>query len=221
MPRVASRLLPLVLAASMLLTVTILSPTQVSTWIEASIGFQPVAEPPLPAPDMQARVAAERVSRERLYEHVRYLSTGPSRVTGYPGARRAAGDVDMNKRLRAALDQPNPRAPYIKPMVLLALNTGLRRGELLSLQWQDVDFESANLTVAGTYAKNAQTRHVGLNSEAMAVLREWQGNGSDYVFGNAKGGRLGHFKRSWARIPGLAELLMSWARARAQLGFEL
>ena len=66
MPRVASRLLPLVLAASMLLTVTVLSPTQVSTWIEALIGFQPVSEPPPPAPDMQARAAAERVSRERL-----------------------------------------------------------------------------------------------------------------------------------------------------------
>ncbi len=98
MPRVASRLLPLVLAASMLLTVTVLSPTQVSTWIEASIGFQPVAEPPLPAPDMQARVAAERVSRERLYEHVRYLSTGPSRVTGYPGARRAAEYIEAQYR---------------------------------------------------------------------------------------------------------------------------
>ena len=132
-----------------------------------------------------AAVKPKRVDRRGI---VRYLSK------------------DENKRLRAALDQPNPRAPYIKPMVLLALNTGLRRGELLSLQWQDVDFESANLTVAGTYAKNAQTRHVGLNSEAMAVLREWQGNGSDYVFGNAKGGRLGHFKRSWARIKEMAEI---------------
>ena len=67
MPRAVSSLLSIALAASMLLTVTVLSPEQVSTWIEAWIGFQPVAEPSPPAPDLKARAVAERVSRERLY----------------------------------------------------------------------------------------------------------------------------------------------------------
>jgi len=98
MPRAVLRLLSIALAASMLLSVTVLSPDRVSTWIEAWVGWEPVAEPPAPPPDPQAVAVAERVSRERLYEHVRYLSSGPSRVTGYAGAQRAAEYIEAQYR---------------------------------------------------------------------------------------------------------------------------
>lgn len=98
MPRVVARLLLSVLAAAMLLSVTLLSPGQISPWIETWIGYQPVSEPPPPSSDRTAAAVADRVSRARLYEHVRYLSTGPSRVTGYPGAHRAAEYIEEQYR---------------------------------------------------------------------------------------------------------------------------
>ena len=84
-----------------MLSVTVLSPETVSSWIETWIGWNPVAPPPPPSSDPQARAVAETVSRERLYEHLRYLSTGPSRVTGYRGAFRAAEYIEQHDAFEA------------------------------------------------------------------------------------------------------------------------
>lgn len=78
---------------------------------------------------------------------------------------------------------------HITPIVLLALNTGLRRGELLRLRWRDIDLERRILTVTGEDAKTRQTRHVPLNSEAANVLRVWAPpliDGDEYLFGGAE-----------------------------------
>jgi len=64
---------------------------------------------------------------------------------------------------------------HLKPLVLLSLNTGLRRGELLNLERGHVaDPDAPSLiTVSGKTAKTGQTRHVPLNSEAAEILTAW------------------------------------------------
>ena len=48
----------------------------------------------------------------------------------------------------------------------LSMNTGVRRGELLSLRWSAIERKGKQLTIEGSTAKNQQTRHIPLNAEA-------------------------------------------------------
>lgn len=99
-------------------------------------------------------------------------------------------------------------ADYLKPMVLLALNTGLRRGELFNLTWEDVDLNKRQLTVEGTTSKSGQTRHVPLNREAHQLLADWrQQSGDTLVFPSpVTGERFDNIKRSWEGLREIAEL---------------
>jgi integrase len=100
---------------------------------------------------------------------------------------------------------------YLKPMTLLALNTGLRRGELFNLTWADCELEGAapTLTVQGEGAKSGKTRHVPLNRAALDSLTRWkaQGEGTGLVFVSPKtGGRFDNISSSWDQLTEDAKL---------------
>jgi len=58
--------------------------------------------------------------------------------------------------------------PWLRPLVFLAADTGLRRGELLGLQWRDIDFARSVLVVR--HSKNKRPREVPLTDRARAVV---------------------------------------------------
>jgi integrase len=74
-------------------------------------------------------------------------------------------------KLLAACDESELRyrAPHLKFVILVALYTGLRRGEILRLRWSDIDFEKNRLRVRKSKTK-AGRRHVNLNSMLRAML---------------------------------------------------
>lgn len=81
---------------------------------------------------------------------------------------------------------------HLKAMVLLTLNTGIRRGELFNLRWSDIDLDHQILTVEGSHAKSGRTRQIPLNEEAMDNLQQWRtqtGQDSGFVFTGRFGGR--------------------------------
>lgn len=64
-------------------------------------------------------------------------------------------------------------ADLLTPAVVTSLETGLRRGELLALEWPSIDFEEKSLQVRGATAKTFETREVPLNDVAFRTLRDW------------------------------------------------
>jgi integrase len=94
-------------------------------------------------------------------------------------------------------------ADYLKPMILLSLNTGLRRGELFNLDWKDINFEQRLLTVRGGQAKSGKTRHLPLNRSALNVLTSWKQqnlNNKGFIFVGKNGGRFDNVNKSWREL---------------------
>ncbi|MCP4898878.1 MAG: site-specific integrase [bacterium] len=60
-------------------------------------------------------------------------------------------------------------AHHLRPVLVVALNTGLRRGELLSLRWEQVDLFEKVITVK--HSKSGKVRHVPINDIAFEYLR--------------------------------------------------
>jgi integrase len=60
------------------------------------------------------------------------------------------------------------RATYLWPLVRLAIETGMRRSELLALKWENIDLKSRLASLYGT--KNGDNRTIPLTEEAAAVL---------------------------------------------------
>jgi integrase len=97
-------------------------------------------------------------------------------------------------------------------MVLIAMNTGLRRGELFNLRWKDLDLQAKWLTVAGATAKSGQTRRVPLNEEAHEVLSGWHDQADKvvndaFVFPGVEGKKLTDIHKAWGTIIEKAEII--------------
>ena len=83
--------------------------------------------------------------------------------------------------------------PYTKPMILLALETAMRLGELLSLKWSRIDLDRGFAELQKT--KNGYGRMVPLTAAALSELSNLERDG-DVVF-PVKPGTL---KQSWVRL---------------------
>ncbi|CAM5264066.1 tyrosine-type recombinase/integrase [Rhodanobacter lindaniclasticus] len=121
--------------------------------------------------------------------------------------QRASGNAWATARGRTARPE-HVYCDHLQPLVLLALNTGLRRGELFGLEWSDIDFRNALLTVRAENAKSQKVRHVPLNVEAQRVLATWrkQSRPRGLVFPSAGGARFTNVNKSWNTLRNAADL---------------
>ena len=106
--------------------------------------------------------------------------------------------VEEEARLMAALERRESR---LRPLVVLALHTGARRGELLTLEWRDIDIEQGTLTIRPECAKNGKERHIPLNAPRATCSAAWRAGSHWYracVFPSTKtGGVISTFNAAW------------------------
>ena len=73
------------------------------------------------------------------------------------------------------------KAPHLQALIIFDLNTGLRKEELLSLKWTDVDYENKLLLVRAEVAKYHKSRYVDLDKHALDVLNSLPKR-AEYIF---------------------------------------
>ena len=59
---------------------------------------------------------------------------------------------------------------HLKPIVICALDTGMRRGEMLKMRWRDVNFRTGEIFIPQTNTKTETERTVGITPRLRAEL---------------------------------------------------
>jgi integrase len=100
--------------------------------------------------------------------------------------------IDEERRLMAVCDS------RIKPIVLTALKTGMRKGEILGLMWEQVDFENRMITVKDS--KNREPRKIPMNPGLTELLQSIRiGSQGAHVFNNEHGRIYNTIRGPWGK----------------------
>ena len=125
-----------------------------------------------------------RIVRAALNQAKRwkYIPENPADDVHLDSGRRAEMQVPTAVQARALiLRATGTFSPDLGPILLFAMLTGMRRGELCGIQWSDIDWEGSRLTVRRSVwqirstwglkdPKTHQVRTIALDPVAMAVL---------------------------------------------------
>ncbi len=129
---------------------------------------------------------------------------GVSRLKEAPGRVRYLSD---DERV-ALLNATEEISPILHCIVVLALSTGARRGEIMGLRWKDVDLKAGRAILHET--KNSERRALALTSLALELLRQHakvRQFDSDLVFPDPRdGSKPWPLESRWRKALKMAEI---------------
>lgn len=151
----------------------------------------------------QRRIASVNRELERLRAMFRFaqrlgwlmrspFSMGDSLISKADEVRRERIlSPDEEKRLLAACNKQDAnnreRLIHLKPLIIAALDSACRRGELFKLRWRDINFATHTITILAENCKTARPRVVGitprLNDELVKLWDNSSKNDEELVFG--------------------------------------
>ncbi len=73
----------------------------------------------------------------------------------------------QEREVTQTVNSDNPR---LKAIILLAVDSGMRRGEILKLRWSDIDFEQGTINIIGSHTKTERERDALLSLRAKLAL---------------------------------------------------
>jgi integrase len=157
--------------------------------------------------------------RHRLWSN---LQPDVKMLPVYDDAGKALTAAEEHKLIDACRQS---RSRALLPIVSLALGSGMRRGEILSLTWQQVDFLNARLTVGLSKTDAGRGRSIPLNPHVQKSLEAWATSfpsrkPEHYVFPAERYGLAGNDREPHAHSihpsKPLASFKDAWETARDQ-----
>jgi integrase len=112
--------------------------------------------------------AAQFIPAEKVWPTRLFLTEPRERV-------RFLNDAE----LKAVLEAAEAHAPWMHAAVLLSLATGVRQGEMLRLEWKDIDFDKKTVIAEGkdTTGRTTKQRMVHLPTPAITALKKLRRDG--------------------------------------------
>ena len=119
-------------------------------------------------------------------------------------------ELEDNKRRRRVSETEEAAllalaSPHLGSMIIAALDSGMRRGEMLALRFGDIDWKRRMITLRGATTKSRRTRVVPMGTARLLAVLEWlrldsagERKADDVpVFSNEAGEPLKTFKKAW------------------------
>jgi integrase len=101
------------------------------------------------------------------------------------------------------LSLKNALPSYLKPVAIMAYHTGIRKEEILSLQWTQLDLIDGKITLKPQDTKNKESRVIYMEGELREAIRfqkalkDSKHLGCPCVFFGEKGERIRDFRGTW------------------------
>lgn len=111
------------------------------------------------------------------------------------GRSRFLADLEREKLLAACKESKDP---FLYPVVLFALCTGARKGEILNLTWSDIDWDRGLAIFHET--KNDESRSVGITGPVLEGLRDLskvRRLDTNLIFPRRDGKKSVELRKSW------------------------
>jgi integrase-like protein len=123
------------------------------------------------------------------------VTVGPSPTAMTPGTATPFAEAALLAVAR----------PHIQAMLIAAIDTGMRRGEMLALRFGDIDIERGLIVLRAVTTKSRKSRVVPISTERLRAVLAWLRVDADgdekskdtLVFSNEVGEPLRLFHHSW------------------------
>jgi integrase len=95
--------------------------------------------------------------------------------------------------------------PFLRSMIITALDTGMRQGEMLALRFGDIDWEHQLIFLRGETTKSRKRRTIPISTVRLRAVLDWLHLDADgekkpdeaLVFSDETGEPLGRFRTAW------------------------
>lgn len=113
------------------------------------------------------------IAKERKYLSVSPFAFGGTLVSGKSETHEALMTAEQEKRLLDACltkDKYGHTREYLYPIIVFAIDTASRRGEIRQLEWRDVDFDRQVINLRKETTKSSRARRIPMTKRLIEIL---------------------------------------------------
>jgi len=204
--------------------VTEIRPRDLSRWVNRLLkqGVRPSRKKPNPQPLSPASTNRYRSAVSVVFQWCmrnEYIETNPCRALRQFSESGNGRDIILTQKEALHLIDQAPDEEF-REILLLAIFTGLRRGEITTLQWGDVSLKRREIIVAAKNSKTSRGRTIPMLGVVHGVLERRHAarsdaDGTGLVFGRAAGEAWTPimFRRRWNSLIARAKKLPAPVRS--------
>jgi integrase len=129
----------------------------------------------------EKRLTDTTINRDlECLRHILFWAVDEGILLTNPLSRMRLERERKRKRPVLSLEEEAPlleaAAPHLRPIIIAALDAGMRRGELLTQRWEDVDFARRLLFVTHSKTPEGESREIPLTTRLFDLLWETREN---------------------------------------------